>query len=221
MRAVRLARYSRALLPPLPSLSAVLRDCLVTVRPGEIAILRCLGHPRTLRGERGVRLRRDNFMHWLGGSVRRAVTILGVSWILSLAPGAIHLASLVIGHAVDVLDIRIVLVRKVRHALLLPSGDITALQSIMAIFANPFRVLRSNIPTVEKHSGALSAPLAGGPWAGWIGGQEIVNDGRIRLTNRAKLRPAAGAIKTDPFPSGGRHASFTRMLCGYPVGVMH
>jgi len=33
---------------------------------------------------------------------------------LGLAPGAIDLARLVIGHAVDVLDVRIVLVRKIR-----------------------------------------------------------------------------------------------------------
>lgn len=41
------------------------------------------------------------------------------------APGAMDLASLVIGHAIDVLDIRIILVRKIRYALLLPSGDVT------------------------------------------------------------------------------------------------
>ncbi len=52
--------------------------------------------------------------------------ILGF-WDLGFAPGAIDLARLVIGHAVDVLDIRIVLVGKIRYALLLPSGDITAL----------------------------------------------------------------------------------------------
>ena len=104
---------------------------------------------------------------------------------MSLAPGAIDLASLVIGHAVDVLDIRIVLVRKVRYALLLPSDDLTPLQSIMAVSANPFRVLGSDIVSVDEHGWVLPAPPTGGPWAGWIGGEEVVSDARIRLTNRA------------------------------------
>jgi hypothetical protein len=70
---------------------------------------------------------------------------------LGFAPGAIDLASLVIGHAVDVFDIGIVLVRKIWHALLLPSCDITPFQGIMAVSANPFRVLESDIPSVDEH----------------------------------------------------------------------
>ena len=54
-------------------------------------------------------------------------------WDLGFAPGAIDVARLVIGHAVDVLNIRIVAVGKIGYALLLPSGDITTLYGIMAI----------------------------------------------------------------------------------------
>ena len=67
--------------------------------------------------------RHDSFMRWLGGCVRRGVMIRGFR-NLGLAPGTIDLASLVIGHAVDVLDVRIVLVREIRDALLLPYSDI-------------------------------------------------------------------------------------------------
>jgi len=55
----------------------------------------------------------------------------------------------------------------------------------MAIQTNPFGVLGSDIVSVDERCWVLRAPLTGGPWAGCIGGEKVVSDGRIRLTGCA------------------------------------
>ena len=120
----------------------------------------------------------------LGGCTRSA--IIQRFRGLGFAPSAIDEASLVIGHAVDVPDVRIVLVREIRDALLLPFGDITPFYRITAIRANRPRVFGSDISvTIEPHGWMLPTPLTGGPRADGFGGEKITSDGRIRLTNRA------------------------------------
>jgi len=55
----------------------------------------------------------------------------------------------------------------------------------MAIQTNPLGVLGSDIVSVDEHCWVLPAPLTGRPWAGWIGGEKVVSDGCIRLTDGA------------------------------------